>query len=208
MDPSLFIFQIIVLILSVVVHEVSHGVVANALGDPTAKLAGRLTLNPAKHLDFFGSFLLPLLMWIFSGGRMIFGYAKPVPYNPWNLRNPALGGGLIGAAGPLSNLALALLFSVPVRFADFAGGALGELVPLFSVIIFINLLLALFNLIPIPPLDGSKVLFAFFPPRWEGVKIWLEQYGFFLLLLLLFSGLPWLFPLVASLFRLLTGIPI
>ena len=202
-----FIFQILVLIFSVVIHEVSHGVVANALGDPTAKLARRLTLNPLAHLDFFGSFLLPLSMWFISGGQMIFGYAKPVPYNPWNLRNPALGAGLIGAAGPLANLTLALLFSIPIRFA----GALGEvfLPPLtgfFSIIVFINLLLALFNLIPIPPLDGSKVLFTFLPERWAGIKMWLEQYGFFLLLVLLFSGLPWLSPLVSSLFQLLTGV--
>lgn len=208
MDPSLFIFQILVLVFSVVIHEVSHGVVANSLGDPTAKLSGRLTLNPLKHLDFFGSFLLPFLMWLASGGRMLFGYAKPVPYNPLNLKNPALGAGLIGAAGPLSNLSLAVLFSIPIRFAGSFGEAFLPLIPFFSIIVLINLLLAFFNLIPVPPLDGSKVLFALFPPAWDEFKFWLERYGFFILLLFIFYGLSQLFPLVESVFKLLTGINI
>src|SRR3989338_7449225 len=98
-----FIFQIIVLIFSVVIHEVSHGYVAEYLGDPTARLAGRLTLNPVKHLDLFGSFILPVSLWFLTGGAMVFGWAKPVPYNPYNLKDPISGGAKIAAAGPLSN---------------------------------------------------------------------------------------------------------
>lgn len=203
-----FLFQIVVLIFSVVVHEVSHGYAALALGDRTAEEAGRLTLNPLKHLDPFGSFLLPLFSYL--AGGFIFGWAKPVPYNPYALRNPQWGPALVGAAGPLANITLALIFGSAVRFLpDLADGLPGVFVVNFmtiaSTIALLNLVLALFNLVPIPPLDGSKVLFALLPRAWYQARLILEQYGFLLLLLFIFFFSRWLLPVVLVLFRAITG---
>src|SRR3989338_7033725 len=139
-----FIFSIAVLIMSIVIHEVSHGLAANALGDPTAKYQGRLTLNPIKHLDPFGSVLLPVMTYLVGG--FIFGWAKPVPYNPYNLKNQRWGPAVVGAAGPLSNLIVALGFALLLRF--FAAGFPSSLAEIFTSIIFINILLAIFNLVP------------------------------------------------------------
>ncbi len=152
---------IVVLILSIVLHEVSHGYAANALGDPTARLAGRLSPNPIRHIDPVGSILVPALLF-FSGTGLLFGWAKPVPYNPYNLSNQRWGDAIVAAAGPLTNLLLALIFALILRGA----GAL-DLSPSFlelaKYIVYINILLALFNSIPIPPLDGSKVLESILP---------------------------------------------
>ena len=114
LQPIIFVFQLIVLVFSVILHEVSHGFVAEWLGDPTARLAGRLTLNPIKHIDLFGSIILPLLL-VISGSSIVFGWAKPVPYNPYNLKRPERDGALIAAAGPLSNLTTAVIFAVIFR---------------------------------------------------------------------------------------------
>lgn len=203
-----FIFQIIVLIFSVVIHEVSHGYAALALGDKTAQDAGRLTLNPIKHLDPFGSILLPTISYMLGG--FIFGWAKPVPYNPYNLSNQKWGPALVGAAGPVANISLAVIFGLTVRFLpNLADGASGLFVLNFmtiaSTIALLNLVLAIFNLVPIPPLDGSKVLFAILPYQWRGVQFFLEQYGFFLLLLFIFFFSQWLFPVVFFFFRVITG---
>src|SRR3989338_6814886 len=116
MDPAIFIIFIIILILSVIIHEVSHGYVANMLGDPTAKLAGRLTLNPISHLDPVGSFLVPVLMYVSTG--FMFGWAKPVPYNPYNLRNQRWGTALVGVAGVAANFLLAIVFGLTIRFCE------------------------------------------------------------------------------------------
>jgi Zn-dependent protease len=197
-----FIFSIAVLIMSVVIHEVSHGHMANFLGDPTAKYAGRLTLNPIKHLDFFGSFLVPLVSYL-SGG-FIFGWAKPVPYNPYNLKNPKMGAGLVGVAGPLSNFLMAVVFGLIIRY----GYLLPLPLPFFqiaSLIVFINILLGVFNLVPIPPLDGSKVLFAFLPPGWQEVQNFLERFGLFFLLIFIFFFAGRLLPIISFLFKLITG---
>jgi len=170
---EIFIFQLVVLIFSVMIHEVAHGFVAEKLGDPTARLAGRLTLNPLKHLDPFGSVILPLILSIpllFGGSAFIFGWAKPVPYNPYNLKDPEKGGAVVAAAGPLSNILLAAIFGGLIRlFIGFGFGSL-TLVALLSVIVSINLLLAIFNLLPIPPIDGSKVITFFLPHR--GRVLW------------------------------------
>lgn len=199
-------FQIVILIFSVVIHEVSHGVVANRLGDPTAKYEGRLTLNPFKHLDPFGSVILPVLTYMFGG--FIFGWARPVPYNPYNLPDPKRGAGLIGAAGPASNLLIALAFSLILRFnvpmflpETLAAG----FVQISVFIILINLILAVFNLVPIPPLDGSKVLFAFLPYRYAHIQTFLERWGLFLIILFLFFFARILLPIVGFLFRLFVG---
>ncbi len=202
-------FQLIILLFSVIIHEISHGLVAFRLGDPTAKLAGRLTLNPLKHLDPFGSFLLPVLLYIASGGSFMFGWAKPVPYNPHFLKDPKRGGGLIAVAGPLSNLSLALFFGTLSRVLSVTDiSALpAALIPLLQMIVIVNIVLAVFNLVPIPPLDGSKVLFAFLP---EGEALWktqafLERYGMIFLILFMFYGFGFLVPLISFLFGLITG---
>lgn len=200
-------FQIIILLFSVVIHEVSHGVVAERLGDPTARLAGRLTLNPLKHLDPFGSVILPLLLSLIPGG-IVFGWAKPVPYNPYNLKNPEKGGALIAAAGPLSNLTLALVFAFFYRVLDFlplsASLAYG-LASFFSAIVLINILLAIFNLVPIPPLDGSKLLFAILPRAAANFKMNLERYGFILVVVFIFFGFRLIQPIIFWLYRLFIG---
>lgn len=203
------LFQIIVLIFSAVIHEVSHGIMAEKLGDRTARLAGRLTLNPFKHLDFFGSFILPLSLYFLSGGSFIFGWAKPVPYNPLNLKNPLRGGGMIALAGPLSNFLIALFFGLILRVGgeNLINTPIGIL---FSIIIYINILLCVFNLVPIPPLDGSKVLFGFLPQNQISYKIikFLEIYGLFLLLIFIFWGFSIIIPVMRFLFKFITGIGI
>ena len=178
------ILQIVILIFSVVIHEVSHGYAAYFLGDPTAKYAGRLSFNPLKHLDPWGSVIIPLLL-IVSNAGIIFGWAKPVPYNPYNLRNQKYGSAIVGAAGPLSNLALALIAGVLMRTFLVLGIQDGFFLQILATVILINILLFVFNLLPIPPLDGSKVLFAVLPVS-EHTKMVLDQYGFVVLLAFIF----------------------
>ncbi|MFH0806433.1 MAG: site-2 protease family protein [Candidatus Brennerbacteria bacterium] len=203
------VFSVIVLVFSVVIHEVSHGVVAERLGDPTARLAGRLTLNPLKHLDPFGSVLLPLMLSLLPGG-VIFGWAKPVPYDPRNLRHPGRDAALVAAAGPVSNLLIALVFGLLFRF--FAPGpgeaaVVGELFPsLLAQIVIVNVWLAVFNLVPIPPLDGSKVLFWFLPQSAYEFRAFLERYGFFILLFFIFFGIQLVVPLILRIVSLFLGV--
>ena len=155
-------FTIVVLILSIIVHEVAHGYAANALGDPTAKLQGRLTLNPLPHVDPIGSVLIPGLLVLTNAG-MLFGWAKPVPYNPYNLKNQRWGEAIVGVAGVATNLVLALVFALISRAAFGAGqDTFGGLA---AVVCYVNLFLGLFNLIPFPPLDGFTVLRGLLPYR-------------------------------------------
>jgi Zn-dependent protease len=179
------VLQIAVLIFSVIIHEISHGLAALWLGDPTAKYAGRLTLNPISHLDLWGSFVVPALL-VFSGVGVIFGWAKPVPYNPYNLSNQKYGPAIVGAAGPLSNLALALIAGVCIRILLVLGVSENLLVfNVLALFVYINILLLIFNLLPIPPLDGSKLLFTFLPIS-EHTKAMLDQYGFIILFVFIF----------------------
>lgn len=208
MDQSIidFIFQLAILVMSVVIHEVSHGYMAYALGDSTAKYAGRLTLNPIPHIDPFGSVILPLVLSLLPGG-IVFGWAKPVPYNPYNLRDQKWGPGLVAAVGPLSNLCIALVFGLIIRF----GGLLPFMVPaaffeIATLVVLLNIVLAVFNLVPIPPLDGSRVLFTFLPYHMDYVRQFLEQYGFILLLMFIFFFFSFLSPVIMFLFHLFTGI--
>lgn len=202
------IFQLLIFLFSVIIHEVSHGLVAFRLGDPTAKLAGRLTLNPIKHLDLVGSLVLPLSLYFLSGGSFIFGWAKPVPYNPIFLKDPKKGAGIIAAAGPISNLLVAVVFGVLSRIliASNISVPLLYLTQLFDVIILINIVLAVFNLVPIPPLDGSKVLFAFLPENESTIKAkyFMERYGMVILLIFIFYGFGLLTPAISFLFNLIS----
>lgn len=200
----IIIFQFAVFIFSVMVHEVSHGVVAFKLGDETAKNEGRLTLNPLVHIDFFGSIFLPILL-ILTNSPVIFGWAKPVPYNPNNLKNPKKGAALIGIAGPLSNIILAVIFGILLKIISGIGISISlfPLVMFFQIIIFINLLLAVFNLVPIPPLDGSKLLFAVLPQKCRKLQFFLERYGMAILLAFIFFGFWLLIPIINFLYGLL-----
>lgn len=195
------IFSIAILIMSVVVHEVSHGFAANYLGDPTARLSGRLTLNPLPHIDPIGSVLVPLLLFFTNAGVM-FGWARPVPVNPYNLRGK-YSEALVAAAGPFSNIALAVFFGLLIRL----GGALPDsFLHMATLAVIINIVLAIFNLVPIPPLDGSKILFAFLPYHLQSMRESLERWGFFIVLFFIVFLWQFLTPIIGWLFRLLTGL--
>ena len=197
-----FIIQLIILFFSIIVHEVSHGYVALLKGDPTAKYSGRLTLNPLPHIDIFGTIILPILLLVMRAG-IIFGWAKPVPINPYNLGNPKKDMMWIGAAGPASNLGIAIVLSIFYRI-----GLGNTFIGQFLVFaIAINILLALFNLIPIPPLDGSRILEGVLPYEAQMTYRRIEPFGFIIIFFLLFVGLfRWiLFPIMGGLFHLFTG---
>ncbi|PIP27089.1 MAG: site-2 protease family protein [Candidatus Moranbacteria bacterium CG23_combo_of_CG06-09_8_20_14_all_39_10] len=203
-------FFFVILLYSVIIHEVSHGISALWQGDSTAKYAGRLNLNPFSHIDIWGSIIVPILMYLSVG--FAFGWAKPVPYNPYNLKNQKWGPALVAIAGPASNILLALIFAFVARlidlpvavkleiirhateFSTIAPLVAGSLSAIFFeiciVVIFMNVLLAFFNLIPIPPLDGSKLLFAVLPMKIETLAM-MEQFGFvFLLFVIFFFAAP------------------
>ena len=201
-----FIFPLAILLMSVVIHEVSHGYAALMLGDRTAQYAGRLTLNPIKHLDPFGSVLLPLML-VLLHSPFLFGYAKPVPYNPYNLSIPRWGPAIVAIAGPLANVTVAFVFGMVVRFLPLfnASGELAALGAVAQLIVFVNLLLALFNLVPIPPLDGSGILFALIPWRYAWIEHALTRYGFFILIIFILFFFQALSGPLFFLCRLFTG---
>lgn len=206
-EVVLIVFYVIVLIYSIILHEISHGIVALWLGDVTAKYAGRLTLNPKTHIDPIGSILVPGMLLLASMGQMAFGWARPVPYNPYNLRNQKWGELAVALAGPAINIILATIAVVLSKIIILSSAVKEEIIRNFRnwsevtqilsgslesifflllvYIVFWNIVLALFNLIPIPPLDGSKILYSLFPIDAK-VKIFLEQYGFFFLVFVLF----------------------
>jgi len=184
------IIKIVILVYSAILHEIAHGYVAYRLGDPTAKLRGRLTLNPISHIDPYMTVLIPLLLLI-TGSPIIFGGAKPVPVDPFNLRDGIKDLSLVSLAGPLTNIVLAILGSVLLhifypgfRLTDALNHDLGSAI--FATIVLINLFLAVFNLVPIPPLDGSKVFSLLLPPKQAAAYMSLGSVGMIFLMFLLF----------------------
>lgn len=186
MEIGSIIITLIILLFSVVLHELSHGAVADRLGDSTARYAGRLTLNPIPHLDWFGSILLPLFLFI-AGSPIIFGAAKPVPVNFFNLKNPKRDMALVSLAGPGANFIIALAFALPIRFGWVASTA--ATYEIFLQVVLINLVLGIFNFLPIPPLDGSKVLASFLSDEMMLKILSWERFGFILIILFLYLGL-------------------
>ncbi|MBI4038064.1 site-2 protease family protein [Candidatus Daviesbacteria bacterium] len=189
MAPEFLALSIIILLFSVIVHEVMHGVVAKKFGDNTAERAGRLTLNPLPHIDPIGTVALPLLL-IISGSPLLFGWAKPVPVNPLNFSSLRRGELLVSAAGILANFGLAISAALIFHILNFLPQAFPFILgALLRYTVMINLILGIFNLFPIPPLDGSKVLQAILPYNLAKEFQKLEQYGFIILLILLFVPL-------------------
>lgn len=197
------VFSLAVLLFSVVAHEISHGYMAQYLGDPTARLAGRLTINPLKHLDPIGSVLVPVVTSL--AGGLMFGWAKPVPYNPYNLRDQKWGDAKVALAGPLMNLGLAIIFGMLLRFG---AGALSEATYIIAyIIVHLNITLAVFNLVPIPPLDGSKILFNALPLRYRYIEEYSERYSLVLVLFFVFFLWKFFAPLISLIYLLIVGSP-
>lgn len=176
------VIALVILIFSAILHEIAHGYVAERLGDPTARLMGRLTLDPRKHIDPIMSIALPLIL-LLSGSPIIFGAAKPVPVDPFNLRDGRKDLAIVSLAGPLTNVAIAIVASLILKFVPTSSFYF-----LFSAIVHLNLLLAIFNLIPIPPLDGSKIFALLLPEKLANAFLSLGSIGFFILFFLLMSS--------------------
>ena len=198
MDPILSLFSFLILVPSAILHEYMHGFVADKLGDKTARYAGRLTLDPRVHIDPVGSILLPLGLYVMTG--MMFAYAKPVPYNPYNLKNQKWGPVAVAFAGPISKFLLAFIFGLLIQFLPVTG-----LTSFLSIIVQVNIVLGVFNLVPIPPLDGSKLLLAVLPNSMHDFGRTLEKYGFVLLIFFIFFGYRLIHPAINFLFSLFTG---
>jgi Zn-dependent protease len=197
------VFGIVSLVVSVILHEVAHGYAAWRMGDPTARWANRLTLNPLAHIDLVGSVILPLIL-VVTGSPILLGWAKQVPFNPGYFRDPRKGIMVVGAAGPLTNLALALVSGLACRLIYPYVPLVGVLLALFCRT---NVALAVFNLIPIPPLDGSRVALGLIPPAWVQPYLHLERYGFVMVFVLLWLGVldRIIHPLTALFMRLFLG---
>lgn len=192
MDILIIIFGIIGFIYTIIIHEVSHGIVAERLGDPTARLTGRLTLNPIKHVDILGSILVPLTLF-FIKSPILFGWAKPVPVDPYNLQHPKKDMALISLAGPLSNIVMAIVLSVFLRIFLVVFPS-NSIITVFFYLIQFNIILAIFNLIPIHPLDGGKIVAGILPERQaKSFNNFLRKYGIIIIFVLLvpfFGGAP------------------
>lgn len=201
------IFSLLVLVFSIVAHEVSHGYMAQRLGDPTARLSGRLTMNPLHHIDMMGSVIVPIATW-FSTANMLhgpytFGWAKPVPYNAYNLRDQKWGEAKVALAGPLTNLGIALFFGLMIRF--FGDLFTDNVYGILHYVVKINVGLAVFNLVPIPPLDGSKVLLTAIPFRYRYIGEYYTRYSLFLVFIFVVFLWQYFLPIVEGLYSLFVG---
>ena len=219
MDISTIARQIIIsafpILIAIVFHELSHGFVANKLGDPTAKMLGRLTLNPIAHIDPIGTIIMPLMLIIFTHGQFVFGYAKPVPINPMNFKNPKRDMAISAAAGPITNILLAVLsvlilklVIVPVSFilpGAISAAVMAPLSMIFQSSAVVNVVLAVFNMIPIPPLDGGRVLTGFLPYKQAVSFSKIEPFGFIIVIFLIITGIAnyFIMPVIAFFLRIL-----
>lgn len=199
-------FFLIILIFSIIIHEIAHGYMAEWFGDPTARMAGRLTLNPVPHIDPLGSIILPALLLIGSAGSFAFGWAKPVPYNPYNLRNFKWGTIWVGLAGVLANMALAIIFGLMLRYSVELGITDVAFAKMLATIVFLNIVLAVFNMIPFPPLDGAKVLWALLPVRFQYIHDYLEQNWLIFIVFVIFFAQYIIQPVSSLIFKGITGI--
>ncbi len=204
------------ILIAITFHEVSHGFVANRLGDPTAKRMGRLTLNPIAHIDMVGTIIMPVMLLFFTNGQFIFGYAKPVPINPANFRDPKKHMAISAAAGPITNIGLAIISAllikimIPVIMFLLPGSIANTIVEPLSLMLIKsiqwNVLLAVFNLIPVPPLDGGRVLIGFLPYRQAAAYSRIEPYGMIIVIILIMTGIArmFIYPLMMLLYSLIT----
>ncbi|HBG93124.1 MAG: hypothetical protein A3J81_05455 [Nitrospirae bacterium RIFOXYB2_FULL_43_5] len=219
MDTSVILRQLAISALPVLIaitfHELSHGFIANKLGDPTAKMMGRLTINPIAHIDLFGTILLPFLLLIFTNGQFVFGYAKPIPINPMNFKNPRRDMAISAAGGPTTNVLLAIVSLLILKFAviplsiaapeGIAATVLEPIAMMLRSSIIINIVLASFNLIPIPPLDGGRVVVGFLPYKQAILFSKIEPFGFIIVIILIYTHIAdyFVIPMVNLFLKLL-----
>ncbi|MCX7914419.1 MAG: site-2 protease family protein [Thermodesulfovibrionales bacterium] len=203
MDYEVIIRQVLIsaipILFAIVLHEVAHGYVAYRLGDPTAKVMGRLSLNPIPHIDIVGTILMPLMLFVFTSGQFVIGYAKPVPINPSNFKNPKRDMAISAAFGPITNLILAVLSFLILKYvllpisatltSDLASNIIKPLILMVTASVTINVILATFNMLPIPPLDGGRVLMGILPYRQSLLLGKIEPYGFLIVILLVVLGI-------------------